>query len=185
MIFLFFFGSELVSVPLSSPGHQALCFAVPKSRRLSPNLTVQSRAGSGALALLLHRQLCAAAPASESFRFFPFSSSSPNASDLLPGGCSAEVRASPFGHTTSHSSCRAQGTEGPAGTPPALGLLLQLGRAYSFTPDSSARIDAWEKLITACSCCSRAPLQLPCLADAPGNSGGSLRFPLAAGDRVP
>lgn len=38
--------------------------------------------------------------------------------------------------------------------------------------DSSARIDAWEKLIAACSCCSRAPLQLPCPADAPGNRGG-------------
>lgn len=52
---------------------------------------------------------------------------------------------------------------------PHWGLLLQLGRAYSFAPahirlaDGSARIDAWEKLITACSCGRQAPMQLTAL----------------------
>lgn len=186
-----------MSVPLSSPGHQALCFAVPKSRRLSPNLAVQSlggRARSGALALVLHRQRCTAAPASKSFIFFP-SLRPPR----MPVTCSQEAARLRYEHLPSDtqllflqpSSSHACSMEGPPGPPhwvwgchvrgcfcnsarpiPSLQLL------FVSRTDSSARIDAWEKLITACSCCSRAPLQLPCLADAPGNWwGGVLAFP--------
>lgn len=155
---------------------------------LSKGCSLVGPARSGALALELHRQRCTAAPASKSFRFFPLSSSPPNASDRLPGGCPAEVRASPFGRTTSYFSCRAQATltarRDPRG-PPRLCVcrvrgcfcgsarpIHSLRLLFVSRTDSSARIDAWEKLIAACSCCSRAPLQLPCPADAPGNRGG-------------
>lgn len=113
-----------MSVPLSSPGHQALCCAVPKSRRLSPNLAVQSQergSGSGAAPTTLHCCSCKRVLSG----FFPLFSSSSNASDLLPGGCPAEVRASPLGHTTSYFSCRARAAlaarRDPPGSPPGSG----------------------------------------------------------------
>lgn len=109
-----FFGSELVSVPLSSPGHQL-------STPLSPNpagcphillaeaCSLVGRAVSGALALCCTDAAAVLLPQANPlvFFFFPLSSSSLNASDLLPGGCPPKVRASPIGPATSYFSCRA------------------------------------------------------------------------------
>jgi len=183
MTYGFFFGSELVSVPLSSPEHQALCSAVPKSRRLSPDPAGRSQLsgrpsrerGSGSV---LHR--CSRKQILWGFFFYPPPSlrppecQRPSPRRLPTQGTSIAHRPQQLLISPAALEPRSQHGGVRGDPPPGLGtlregLLWQLGQACSFSPadicreDSSAPTHAWEKLAAARSCGRRARSSHACL----------------------
>lgn len=151
---MFFFGSEVVSVPLSSPGHCALCSAVPKSRRLSPNpagrsllCSLAGRAVRGALP-----PFCTAAapllpqakPLGFGFFFFPLLFVLPECQRPAPRrlptrGTSIARRTRNFLFLL-QSSSHAGSMEGPVGTPASSGAGdATAGAAFAARPGLSVR----------------------------------------------